>query len=195
MLYGAPAREESRIGWIGCGNCSALHGWAMDTVTLAGPHREAALQRFAGGQHHVALCMVESCGVAIDLPRASFCIFLELPDAASELSQAVARLHRQGQRSAVTALQCRTRLKRASHMQSGSDRHRQPCMVDYVREVWLQRREPVKMQRLQPLPRAWYLRTHAATGYQQIVQCAAYAGEEELGHITSGRGCCSSVLP
>jgi len=70
-------------------------------VTLYGAQREAELQRFAAGEADIAVCMVESCGVAIDLSRASVCLFLELPHTASEFQQAIARLHRQGQRSQV----------------------------------------------------------------------------------------------
>eukprot|EP00931_Biecheleriopsis_adriatica_P054214 TRINITY_DN31885_c0_g1_i2.p1 TRINITY_DN31885_c0_g1~~TRINITY_DN31885_c0_g1_i2.p1 ORF type:complete len:1469 (+),score=253.20 TRINITY_DN31885_c0_g1_i2:117-4523(+) len=72
-------------------------------VSMFGERREAALHSFMAGGCDVAVCMVESCGVAIDLSKASVCIFVELPHTASEFNQAVARLHRQGQRSAVTA--------------------------------------------------------------------------------------------
>jgi len=68
---------------------------------LYGAQREAELQKFAAGDADIAICMVESCGVAIDLSRASVCFFLELPHTASEFQQAIARLHRQGQRSQV----------------------------------------------------------------------------------------------
>eukprot|EP00969_Alexandrium_andersonii_P345114 15255148-Alexandrium_andersonii.AAC.1 len=49
---------------------------------MAGLQREAALRDFGAGRCDCAVCMVESCGVAIDLSRACVCIFLELPDTA-----------------------------------------------------------------------------------------------------------------
>eukprot|EP00927_Polykrikos_kofoidii_P037620 TRINITY_DN31805_c0_g1_i1.p1 TRINITY_DN31805_c0_g1~~TRINITY_DN31805_c0_g1_i1.p1 ORF type:complete len:984 (+),score=158.81 TRINITY_DN31805_c0_g1_i1:376-2952(+) len=72
-------------------------------VSIFGLRKEELLREFAAGQHEVAICMIESCSVAIDLSRASICMFLELPSTVSEFNQAIARLHRQGQRSAVTA--------------------------------------------------------------------------------------------
>eukprot|EP00929_Paragymnodinium_shiwhaense_P054928 TRINITY_DN27537_c0_g1_i1.p1 TRINITY_DN27537_c0_g1~~TRINITY_DN27537_c0_g1_i1.p1 ORF type:complete len:1288 (+),score=313.63 TRINITY_DN27537_c0_g1_i1:78-3941(+) len=72
-------------------------------ASMYGAHRDEVLRRFQAGCCDVVICLVESCGVAIDLCRASLCVFVELPSSWSEFEQAVARLHRQGQRSAVTA--------------------------------------------------------------------------------------------
>lgn len=95
----------------------------LRTVSLYGQQRESGLKLFAAGARDVAVCMVESCGVAIDLSIASVCIFLELPSTASEFSQAVARLHRQGQRSAVTAfvILCECRLEPGTRDEKGGN--------------------------------------------------------------------------
>ncbi|CAK0842885.1 unnamed protein product [Prorocentrum cordatum] len=70
---------------------------------LIGQGREEVLREFAAGRYQLLIAMVESCGVAVDFSRASICVFLELPDTASEFGQALARLHREGQKSTVTA--------------------------------------------------------------------------------------------
>ena len=48
---------------------------SLSVVSLYGVQRETALREFSAGRGHVAICMVESCGVPIDLSRASLCNF------------------------------------------------------------------------------------------------------------------------
>ena len=48
----------------------------------------------------LAVIGITACAVGVDLSKASFCVFLELPPDAAWLCQAEDRLHRPGQRQA-----------------------------------------------------------------------------------------------
>ncbi|CAE7540133.1 smrc-1 [Symbiodinium sp. CCMP2456] len=111
--------------------------------------RQALLARFqtASTSPLLAVIGITACAVGVDLSKASFCVFLELPPDAAWLCQAEDRLHRRGQRQAVDVLmlcadreeQTPKRAKRnESARKAGKDWEgdvAQCCQVD--RQRWL----------------------------------------------------------
>lgn len=74
---------------------------AVVTGETTGKHRARAIKGFQDGTYQIFLANILAAGTMINLQRASICIFAELDWLPANISQAVDRLHRIGQKNIV----------------------------------------------------------------------------------------------
>jgi SNF2 family DNA or RNA helicase len=88
--------------WVADQVAEALDAPVLDGRTSLAKRSEL-IKAFQAGEYPVIICGIRAMGVGINLHRASHCVFLELDWNMATHSQGEARLHRIGQKNAVTS--------------------------------------------------------------------------------------------